>query len=365
MNNKYLPESGYKRIAVISLYAVIGTAILYVIIKYLIGLFLPFIIAWVIAALLQPFILYICRRFRLPNKPVSIIVVLVVFVIAGILLFMLSDRLLWEGDRLVNWLSGNADTIVGDVSEFIDNLTEYIPINGTTFDNKYITSTVVEIIKGALTSVSARIPEFMTAAIGILPRSLFFIIMLVMGCFYICAGYYEIGEYIERHLPKEGAEMITRIRKQMATTGRRYLRAFATMFAITFAELLLGLLILKIEYAFTLALLIAALDILPVFGTGTILIPWGIILLFTGDYYTGFGLLIMYAVVTIIRQIMEPRIVGISIGLHPLITLISIYVGFRLFGFIGMILLPITVILTINIFRGEKFIKIKNKKTPQ
>lgn len=364
MNNKYLPESGYKRIAVISLYAVMGTAIIYVIIKYLIGLFLPFIIAWAVAALLQPLILYICRRFRLPNKPVSIIVVLVVFVITGILLFMLSDRLLWECGRLVNWLSDNADIIVGEVSDLLTGLTERIPITGTVFDNEYITSAVADMIKGALTSVSSRVPEFIAAAVDILPRSLFFTIMLVMACFYICSGYYEIGGYIERRLPKDGAEKLIRIREQMATTGRRYLRAYATMFAITFTELLTGLLMFKIEYAFMMALIIAAVDILPVLGTGTILIPWGMILLFTGDYYTGFGLLIIYAVVTVVRQVIEPRIVGVSIGLHPLITLIAMYVGFRLFGFIGIILLPITVILTINILRGEKFVNIKNKKTP-
>lgn len=364
MNNKYLPESGYKRIAVISLYAVMGTAIIYVIIKYLIGLFLPFIIAWAVAAILQPLILYLCRRFRMPNKPVSIIVVLVVFVITGILLFMLSDRLLWECGRLVTWLSENADIIVGEVSDLLNNLTERIPITGTAFNNEYITSVVADMIKGTLTSVTARVPELIAAVVGMLPHSLFFTIMLIMACFYICSGYDEIGGYIERRLPKESAEKVIRIREQMATTGRRYLRAYATLFAITFTELLTGLLIFKIEYAFLMALIIAAVDILPVLGSGTIIIPWGLVLLFTGDYYTGFGLLIIYAVVTVVRQIIEPRIVGVSIGLHPLITLISMYVGFRLFGFIGIILLPITVILTINIFRGEKIINNKNKKIP-
>lgn len=363
MKNKYLPESGYVRVAVVSLYAVLGIAVLYIAVKYLIGLFLPFIIAWVVAAMLQPLIQYICRRFRISNKTVSIFVVLLVFSVAGVLLFMLLERLIWEGGRLVSWLSENADVIVGETSDFLNNITDRLPITGTILDGEYITSAITDMIKGTLTSVSARVPEWIAAAAGILPRSLFFIVMLVMGCFYISVGYHELGGYIERRLPGESSDKVIRIREQLAKTGRRYLRAYATMFVITFTELLTGLLIFKIEYAFLMALIIAAVDILPVLGTGTILIPWGIILLFTGNYYTGFGLLIIYAVVTVVRQVIEPRIVGVSLGLHPLITLMAIYVGFRLFGVIGIILLPIITILTINIIRGEKFNKnIKNPK---
>lgn len=359
MDNKYLPESGYKRIAVIFFYVIAVTAAAYVIFKYLVGLFLPFIIAWFAAVLLQPLISYLSRRLRLPKKAVSVVVILAVFALAGTLLFMLSDRLLWECGRLFDWLNDNADIITDDVSALLKNLIERIPIAGTVINNEYITSAVSDMIKGALTSISARVPEFIAATVGILPRSLFFIIILVVACFYICADYGEIGGYIERRLPKDFAQLVARIRKQLATTGRHYLRAYTAVLAITFAELLAGLLLLKIDYAFMMALIIAAVDILPVLGSGTVLVPWGAVLLITGNYYTGFGLLIIYAAVTVIRQIIEPKIVGVSLGLHPLVALMAIYAGFRLFGFIGIIVLPITVILSINVFRGEK---ILNKK---
>lgn len=359
MNNKYLPESGYKRVAVISLYVIIAAAVLYIALKYLIGLFLPFIIAWVIASLLQPPIRYLCRRFRISLKAVSIVVVLVVFAAAGVLLFIISDRLIWEAGRLVSWLSENADIITGEVSVLLEKLTERIPIS---FGEEHIASAAAEVIDGALLSITSRVPEMVSAAAGILPRSLFFTIMLIAACFYICAGYQEIGAYIERRLPRDITPIFGRARSQAANAGRRYLRAYAVMFTVTFAELLVGLLMFKIDYAFMMALLIAAVDILPVLGTGTILIPWSIVLLATGDYYTGFGMLIIYGVVTVVRQIMEPRIVGVSIGLHPLITLMAMYAGFRLFGFTGIILLPIAAILAINIFRDEKITAIKEKR---
>ena len=360
MNNKYLPESGYKRVAVICMYAVIAGAVAYITVKYLIALFLPFIIAWVIAALLQPMIVYLYRRFRVPQKAVSVILVLVLFATAGLLLFIISDRLIWECGRFVAWLSENADIIMSEVSALLEKLTERIPIS---FGEEHIASAVTEVIDGALLSITARVPEMVSAAVDILPRSLFFTIMLIAACLYICAGYQEIGGYIERRLPRGIAEILSRGRGQMANAGRRYLRAYAVMFAITFAELLIGLSMFKIDYAFMMAIIIAAVDILPVLGTGTILIPWGIVLLTTGDYYTGFGMLIIYAVVTVVRQIMEPRIVGVSIGLHPLVTLMTMYVGFRLFGFMGIILLPIIAILAINSFRGEKLSAIKKKRS--
>lgn len=360
MDNKYLPESGYKRIAVICFYVLAASAALYVIIKYLMGLFLPFIIAWFAAVLLQPLITYLSRRLRLPAKAVSIVVVLLVFALAGTLLFILLEQLIWECVRLVDWLGENADAIVGEVSSLLDSITAKIPIPA--IDSDYITSAVTDMINGTLTSFTSRVPAFIAAVVRILPRSLFFIIILVAACFYICAGYNEIGGYIERRLPKGAVEFIGRIRKQMATTGRRYLRAYATMFAITFAELLAGLLMLRIEYAFLMALIIAAVDILPVLGSGTVLVPWGVLLLVSGNYYTGFGLLIVYAAVTVIRQIIEPRIVGVSLGLHPLLTLMAIYAGFSLFGVLGIIALPISVILAINIFRGEKIINQKKSQ---
>ena len=119
-------------------------------------------------------------------------------------------------------------------------------------------------------------------------------------------------------------------------------------------ELFVGLLLLRVPYAFLLALLIAVVDILPVLGTGTIVIPWGIITLILGNFPLGIGLLILYAIITVVRQSLEPRVVGHQIGLHPLITLISMFVGVSLFGFLGLFGLPIAVTVFVQIKRAEK-----------
>ena len=111
--------------------------------------------------------------------------------------------------------------------------------------------------------------------------------------------------------------------------------------ALTFAMLLIGFWVLRVEYAFLLAFLIALADLLPVIGVGTILIPWSIVMLLQRQFYLGFGLLILFFAISLVRQVAEPKVLGKSLGLHPLLTLFATYVGFVLFGIVGMILAPI------------------------
>ena len=131
---------------------------------------------------------------------------------------------------------------------------------------------------------------------------------------------------------------------------RKYIKAYGILLALTFVLLLVGLWILRIDYAFLLSFLIALADLLPVIGVGTILIPWGIIMLLQKNFYLGFGLLILYLVISLIRQVAEPKVLGKSLGLHPLLTLFATYVGFSLFGLVGMILAPLVALFAKRVF---------------
>jgi sporulation integral membrane protein YtvI len=123
--------------------------------------------------------------------------------------------------------------------------------------------------------------------------------------------------------------------------SKGYLKAYLLLFLLTFSELFLGFSILRVEYALLLALLVSLVDLLPVLGVGIVLVPWSIVMLLQRDYRLGAGLLILYGTVLLVRQIMEPRLVGKSLGLHPLITLFASYAGWRLFGVLGMLLGPV------------------------
>ena len=114
---------------------------------------------------------------------------------------------------------------------------------------------------------------------------------------------------------------------------------------LTFVEVFVGLLTIGTRYAFLLAAVVAIVDILPVFGAGTVLIPWAVVSLLMKDYQTGMGLLALYGVITIVRQVAEPRIVGESLGIHPLATLVAMFTGLSLFGLTGMLLGPFVVMI--------------------
>jgi predicted PurR-regulated permease PerM len=125
----------------------------------------------------------------------------------------------------------------------------------------------------------------------------------------------------------------------------KYIKAYLIILLMTFSELLIGFFILKIPYALTLASVIAIIDILPVLGVGTVLIPWGIVLIILGDSFLAAGIFILYGIIWVVRQIVEPRIVGKSMGLSPLITLAAMYIGYSSIGYGGLFVFPIAAMI--------------------
>ena len=126
--------------------------------------------------------------------------------------------------------------------------------------------------------------------------------------------------------------------------ARRYVRAYAILMLLTFVEMFIGFSVLRVPYSFVLAILVAVVDLLPMFGTGTVLIPWAVGALVLGQYPLGSGLLILYGISLIVRQVAEPRLVGASLGLHPLASFAAMFAGFRLFGIVGLFLGPAVVL---------------------
>ena len=326
-----------RKILVISLYIILIFAAVYVFFKYILNLILPFVIAWIVALMIQPVVTLICRNTRIKRKIISVILVLFVLFIFGFGAFFIGERLLYELKAIIDNLSYNTDEILETVFDFI-----YI-----NHENLYnITS---DLFKNALTSISAKIPEWIGRLFNTLPNAVFFTVILVMAAFYICADFNAINRFLALQLPKRVVEFITEVKKHLKSTGAKYLRAYTFIIVITFFQLLIGFSILKIDYSFTIAVITAVLDILPVIGVGTVLVPWSVVLLISGDYYIGFGLLIIFCVVSLIRQLIEPKIIGVSIGLNPLVTLIAMYVGYKLFGLTGLLAMPVFAIIIKNL----------------
>lgn len=183
----------------------------------------------------------------------------------------------------------------------------------------------------------SRISGFAAGIPGVVVQVLF----AVISSFFFTLDFESILSYLKAHLPDSIVKLLSKIRGSSLKTLGRYARSYALIMLITFAELSLGLLLIGVKHPFAAAFAIAMFDILPVLGTGGILVPWALVRLLCGDLKGFIGLLALWAVISVVRNIIEPKIVGRQVGLHPLATLISMYVGTKLFGVIGLFMLPI------------------------
>ena len=202
-----------------------------------------------------------------------------------------------------------------------------------------------EVLRKALLQIGQSCSAAVGRMLRATPGALLFLIVTVMGTFYLSADYGLLCEGFSNLLSPASKARFEQLRCGAGRAARRYLRAYLLLFALTFCELAIGLWILKQRYVLLLALGIAAVDLLPVFGSGTVLIPWALIALLLGNHSLGLGLLILYGVITIVRQLAEPHLVGTSLGLHPFVTLGFMFVGWELFGVFGMLIAPAAAML--------------------
>ena len=175
------------------------------------------------------------------------------------------------------------------------------------------------------------------------------IVITIIVTFFLAIDFPKVTGFLLRQLPERGKQGLEEVRGYVVGTLLKCLVSYALILCITFAELSIGLTVLKVPGAVLIAACIAVFDILPVLGTGGIMIPWGIICLIMGKWVLGVGLLILYVIITVIRNIIEPKLVGYQVGLHPVVTLLSMLLGLQFFGLIGLFGFPITLSLVKNL----------------
>ena len=200
------------------------------------------------------------------------------------------------------------------------------------------------------TSVGSAVPGLLTSLLGSLPDILLGAVAAVIVAFYFTLDSARIKSGIMGILPAPAERFLSHIKKEAAVAAIGYLRSYSLILLITFAEIFFGLSVLGVEYSFIIAAISAVVDILPILGVGIVLIPWALFCLMTRNLFLGIGLIILYVIIVIVRQFIEPKIVGESLGLHPLLTLAAFYLGYRLFGFAGILIAPLTLV----IWRGVK-----------
>ena len=343
-----MEKSFWERSSAILITLTLGAALAYVLFRFTFPILLPFLLAWLISLVLRPMSLRLSARLHLPHKLCAAVLLLSV---VGLGAWGLCAAI----GSLVEQLGGLVDRFLseGGILDAMDGATEWLErlmarigfsehlSGGTQSANGMVTALLGDL----LSSLAAGLPELAATLFSSLPTVFFVVVLTFLAGYYFCVDGDRIRRSVCSLLPKSWQSLITRAREKGRTVVARYLKAYLLILLLTFSMLLVGFWVLRIDYAFLIAVIVAVLDLLPILGVGTVLVPWSLILLMQQRFVTGFGLLILYLVVMLVRQVVEPRLVGKSLDMHPLLTLFATYAGFCLFGVLGMLAGPIVAML--------------------
>ena len=322
--------------------------LIYFIIKYALVWFLPFVIGFGIAFILKPLIRKISNKYSLNSKLVAGVLVTLFYLTVGVLLTTAIIKISVELKELfmslpslyINKMEPGIYGLIDKIEKSANNLDPAL-VEGITD----IAMSFAKSIVSMLTNMSAGFAKVVSSV----PSIFIIFIFSIISSYFIAMDYNLIATFITRQFPKKVSSTIFEVKKQVVDTIFKLVKSYTILISMTFIELSIGFIILKINNPLQLAFLIAIVDILPILGTGGILVPWSIIALIKGDFYLGVGLAILYIVTLVVRNIVEPKLVGKQIGLHPLIMLICMYVGIKLFGFLGIFILPLLLIILMNV----------------
>lgn len=352
-----LSKHDYKKLHFLIQVAFIAVFIFiaYLSFRYVFGVIAPFIIAFIAASLVEPLVKFLNDRLRFPRSIASALCIILLLAVILALGAFLSTTL-WSKikdlivglpeqiNSLFATIKNNLNDGDGIFSIFSEEMLEKIVAYFSNYDySKLLTGSLGSLVLGYAGNVVTYIPNI-----------LIFFIVTVVSSIFMSISFVSVKKFILAQFKPEHQGLVREIKKSLFSTVWKYLRSYSLLMLITFVELLVFFLIFGFEPAFPLAFLIAIVDILPVLGVGTVLIPWAIISLMSGSPWRALILICMYVVITIVRQILEPKIIGDHVGMLPILTLFCIWVGLKLFGFGGMFILPITVVILKNLHESKK-----------
>jgi len=330
------------RLAAIGICTIAAGGAVYVTVRYFLGILLPFALAALTASALRPLSEKLCRRLHIPPKLGGSLVIFSSALLLGFGCISLGGYLYESVRAMISALLlqfEGENGILRGFESFSAYLTRLFPWEEERLGT--LRTVLSDMLRSALTSASTALTGAAASALMKLPQLLFSLIAGVIALFYLFFDADRLRGQLRFFFGERMLDFVSRLFQRVREAVGGYIRAWAVLWFLTFCELLAGFLLLDIGYAFPLALLTSFVDILPVLGVGTVLVPFGIFSFLTGDLFRGAGLLILFGVMTLVRQFAEPRIVGGSLGLHPLVTLIAVFAGLRLFGVAGMLFAPV------------------------
>ena len=347
----------YLKIACNLLWAVFLLIFVFAFLPKLLIYFMPFVVGMIFAMIANPMVKFLEKRIKINRKYGSVIMIVLVIGLVVLACYGAGAVLAKGIGAFMAYLptmSANAGTEFSEAINQLQQLLEKLP-----FTQNVDLSAIGTAIQDFLTNFVSSSDSATLGAIGefakSLPDTIVGIVVGLLAAYFFIADKDKLITGVEKHLSAGFLAKTERIYKQLVHAVGGYFKAQFKIMGIIFLILVVGLGFLKVHYFVLSAFLIAFLDFLPFFGTGTAMIPWAIYAVFMGDYKRAVVLVVIYAITQIVRQLIQPKLVGDSVGLNPLVTLLLIYIGYRIGGVIWMILaVPVGMVL-INMCQAGAF----------
>ena len=324
---------------------------------YLFRLFMPFVFAYVFALIVDPIVRRLQRQIKMPRNVTAWLVILVLIGVVG-------GGISWAGYRIVSeirTLFNNMPQIYQNLLIAIDNIKnslqgfyDILPFN----IQQSLSEITTQFTQAVAELINTKSLPFVTGAGSFaksLPKVFISLIVFVLSTFFMISDLERVKAFVKKPFSSRTLEKIASVSYQIKTYLGGYIKAQGTIMLVVFLVLLLSLGLLDVDFALLIALGTAFLDALPFFGSGAVLWPWSLISFISGDVRMGICAIVIYVVIFVLRQLIEPKIVSKNIGTNPLMTLISMYLGYRLLSVGGMILGPIIMLLIISLYRAGVF----------
>ena len=347
----------YLKITCNLLWAVFLLIFVFAFLPKLLVYFMPFVVGLIFAMIANPVVKFLEKRIKIKRKYGSVIMIVLVIGLVVLACYG-TGAILAKGIRAfmeyLPTMSANAGTEFSEAINQLQQLLEKLP-----FTQNVDLSSIGTVIQDFLRNPVAGSDATTLGAIGEFAKSLpDMIVGIVVG---LLAAYFFIADKdklfagVEKHLSDGFLAKTERIYKQLVYAVGGYFKAQFKIMGVIYVILMIGLFILRVDFAWLLAFGIAFLDMLPVFGTGTVLCPWAVVKFFAGDYKMAVGMIVLYVVSLVVHQIVQPKLIGDSVGLDPFASLLFMFIGYRVSSVVGMILaIPVGMIL-INLYEAGAF----------
>lgn len=296
----------------------------------------PFVFAIIIAIITRPFTSFLKRKLRFSNSIAALVSTVIVFAILGILISAVFFKITIEAKTLLNSLP-NFNSVVASVEDFLNNLKVYYDQIDPSLAGK-ITDQLTKIADSTFNVVTGILTALISTAIG-LPVILMVVFVTLLATYFFSKDLLRMEVRFTSIFSQKGKENVKAVWKESGKMIVGYFKSYSIIVSLTFLESFIGFSILNVKYALILSIACAILDVLPIIGISAIYLPLAIIFLASQKYGMAIGVIVLLTLITVIRQIIEPKLYASNLGLHPAAVLAAIFIGIKVYGFIGMLYL--------------------------